>query len=269
LHLLYSRFIYKFLFDIGAVPGPEPYVKRRSHGIVLGADGNKMSKSFGNVINPDDVIKRIGADALRVYEMFMGPFEQMVAWSDEAASGCQRFLLKVMSLYKTKISATGGDDELLRKLNKTNSKVGSDIENLKFNTVVSTLMEFANAWQQSGGSLNREQATSYLKLLAPLAPFTAEEVWSELRNERDPVSIFLTSWPEVDQKYLVEDKVTVAVAVNGKVREQMSVDRSQISDEKIVLNEAKKLEKIKVWIEGKTIVKEFYIPGKMVNLVVK
>jgi len=270
LHLLYSRFIYKFLYDIGVVPGPEPYAKRRSHGIVLGADGNKMSKSFGNVINPEDVISRIGADALRVYEMFMGPFDQMVAWSDESASGCQRFLLKTMTLFKGKVSTDKKeDDNLSRKLNKTINKVGADIENFKFNTTISTMMEFVNFWQQSEEGLTKEQAKAFLKLLAPFAPFMAEEVWSWLKDEKEPISVFLTNWPKVEEKYLIEEEVNVAVAINGKVREQLTVKSDELRVKEEVIKKAKELEGMKKWLEGKEIVKEFYVPGRMINFVIK
>jgi len=268
LHLLYSRFIYKFLYDIGVVPGPEPYLKRRSHGIVLGADGNKMSKSFGNVINPDEVIEKIGVDALRIYEMFMGPFDQMVSWSDESASGCYRFLIRAESLFQTKIGDEG-NPELLGRLNRTVFKVGQDVENFKFNTAVSTMMEFINSWTQSQKPLSRDGAVMFLRVLAIFAPYLAEEIWSGLRKENDPVSIHLTLWPEVEEKYLVEETATMPVMVDGRVRDQLTITSYELQNQEEIIKMAKEREKIKKWLLGNEIIKEIYVPGKLVNLVVK
>lgn len=266
LHLLYSRFIYKFLWDIGAVPrisGSEPYAKRTSHGMVLGEGGIKMSKSKGNVINPDVVVKQYGADTLRVYEMFMGPFEQMIPWDTKGVVGVRRFLEKIYKLAQTKISEKESDKNLEKVLHKTIKKVGEDIEVLKFNTAVSSLMEFANAWQTSATGLNKKDLAEFLKILSPFAPHLAEELWllSGFKN-----LCCIQKWPKFNPKLIEDETILLIVQVNGKVRDKFEVKASisQKEAEKMVNNS----EKIKIWLEGKEIKKIIFIPGKLINIVI-
>ncbi|MBI2075012.1 MAG: leucine--tRNA ligase [Candidatus Levybacteria bacterium] len=247
LHLLYSRFVYKFLYDIGVVPTPEPYAKRRSHGIVLGPDGRKMSKSFGNVINPDDIAGKFGADTLRVYEMFMGPFDQTIAWSEESVEGCFRFLKRVWQLSLTKVSDSKTSAQLLTSLHKAIKKVGEDLENMKFNTAVAAMMEFINSWQADAQGLSKEDLEKFLLILAPFAPHVTEELWQRIKNNESGPSISSSgsreimnngenhnssfiihnsihsrSWPSYDPNLLVEGEITIAVQVNGKVRDSIN-----------------------------------------------
>lgn len=265
LHLLYSRFIYKFLFDIGVVPNPEPYLKRRSHGIVLGSDGRKMSKSFGNVISPDLIVEKYGADTLRIYEMFMGPFDQMVAWSEESLEGCYRFLGRVWRAFRGRINRNNISPLLLTKLHQTIKKVDEDLEDMKFNTIISSLMEFVNAWEKEG-SVNKENAEVFAKILAPFAPHLAEEVWHEVLGNKD--SIHLSSWPKYDAKLVLKDNVTIAVQVNGKVRGQIEVGVNISGKQDEVEKLAMVDQKISKYIEGKQIKKVIYIPGKILSFVV-
>jgi len=262
LHLLYSRFIYKFLFDIGVVPQSEPYQKRTTHGVVLAEDGRKMSKSFGNVINPDQIIKEYGADTLRIYEMFMGPFDQAIAWSIQGVKGVRRFLEKV---WKLTLNGGGGksSERVIRAIHKLNKKIDGDIEATKFNTLIAVFMEFANFWQENKKEVSKDIIERFLILLAPMAPHIAEELWQNLGHKK---SIFLEKWPEYDPKLVREGIVTLIVQVNGKVRDKIEVE-ADISEEK-----AKELafsqKKIKNWIEGKEIEKVIFVPGKLINIVV-
>src|SRR3989344_9324597 len=304
LHLLYSRFIYKFLYDIGMVPNSEPYKKRRSHGVVLGSDGRKMSKSFGNVINPDTIIEKYGADTLRLYEMFMGQFDHTVTWSQASLEGCFRFINRLARAFNNKVSDEKTPKKLLTKLHQTIKKTEEDLEELKFNTIVASFMEFLNLWEEEG-SLNKEDAKKLCLIIAPFAPHLAEEVfqryfagneerknnktkklkntkkignWKSLDFTRDgelvePLeignfySIHLQSWPSYDQKLIVEDSVTIAVQVNGKLRSTLNI-KTQISNDKSeVIKLAKADEKVKKWIEGKDIKKEIFVAGKLINLV--
>ncbi len=266
LHLLYSRFIFKFLWDIGAVPksiGPEPYKKRTSHGMVLGERGIKMSKSKGNVINPDAVVKQYGADTLRVYEMFMGPFDQMIPWDAKGVVGAKRFLEKIYNLSQKKgISATS-DEKLKKLLHKTIKKVSEDIELMKFNTAVSSMMEFANAWNVSKNGLDKKDLEDFLKILSPFAPHLAEELWN--------VSGFKglccqQKWPKYEPKLIEEEKILLIVQINGKVRDKITANAglSQKEAEKIVL----KSDKIKQLLEDKEIKKIVFVPNKLVNIVI-
>jgi leucyl-tRNA synthetase len=268
LHLLYSRFIYKFLFDLGVVPGPEPYAKRRSHGIVLGPDGRKMSKSFGNVINPDEIVKQYGSDALRLYEMFMGPFEQSVNWSDSSLQGCYRFLTRVNRLALKNVSKEATPRALEVALQAATKKVGEDIEALKFNTAVAILMEFINGWENN--NLNSKDANNFLRLLAPFAPHLAEELWHKLlispdRGADSRGSIHLLSWPVYDPELLKQDRVFVVVQVNGKLRDRFEVEAS--ADEQSVAAVAKACPKVRKYLTAAPS-KIIYVPGKLINFVV-
>lgn len=277
LHLLYSRFIYKFLWDIGVVPktlGSEPYKKRTSHGIILGEGGIKMSKSKGNVINPETVINKYGADTLRIYEMFMGPFQEAIAWDEKGVKGVRRFLDKVWNLFvekveektKKKNSTIGGKkskSKVETLLHKTIKKVGEDIENLRFNTAVSALMVLVNEMIVSKENLKKAHLKDLLLLLAPFAPHLAEELWRKLGYRK---SIHLQLWPKYNQKLIQEENFTLIVQINGKVRDKLEIEANISSEDikKIALSS----EKIKKWIKDKEIKKTIVIPKKLINIVV-
>ncbi len=264
LHLLYSRFVYKFLYDIKAVPTPEPYAKRRSHGMVLASDGRKMSKSFGNVINPDKVVEKYGADSLRLYEMFMGPFEQAINWSIEGLEGCYRFLKRVWALFQNerKFGKTTSK-ELVQKMHYTIKKVGDDLENMKFNTAVSTMMEFINLWSEKDNILSKKDAENFLKILASFTPHVCEELWAKLGHK---TSIFKEKWPKYDEKLIKKQTFELVIQINGKVRSKIEVS-ADISED-----EAKKLalsnDRVKNWLKGQTPKKIIFVKGKLINIVV-
>jgi leucyl-tRNA synthetase len=266
LHLLYSRFIFKFLWDIKAVPtsiGPEPYKKRTSHGMVLGEGGIKMSKSKGNVINPDTIVKQYGADTLRLYEMFMGPFEQMIPWDTKGVVGCRRFIEKIYNLViKGGISAKANEN-LKKLLHKTIKKVSEDIELMKFNTAISSMMEFINAWQISKEGLDKKDLADFLKILSPFAPHLAEELWANLGFKE---MCCLQKWPKYDEKFIEEEIILLIVQINGKVRDKIEMKSgiSQKDTEKIVF----KSKKIKVLIGKSEIKKIIFVPNKLINIVV-
>jgi len=264
LHLLYSRFVYKFLYDIGVAPTIEPYAKRRSHGMVLAPDGRKMSKSFGNVINPDEVVKKYGADSLRLYEMFMGPFEQAINWSTEGLEGCYRFLKRVWNLFQVedKIGKTTNKD-LAQKLHYTIKKIGDDLENMKFNTAVAGMMEFVNLWNEKNNALSKKDAEDFLKILAPFAPHICEELWSKLSHK---TSIFKENWPKYDEKLIKKQTFELVIQINGKVRDkvEVNIDISEDDAKKIVLER----EKIKNWLKGQAPKKVIFITGRLVNMVI-
>ncbi len=266
LHLLYSRFIFKFLWDIGAVPkaiGSEPYKKRTSHGIILGEGGIKMSKSKGNVVNPDDVVRQYGADSLRIYEMFMGPFEQMIPWDAKGIIGSRRFLEKIYILAQGKSDAKISDIGLKTLLNKTVKKISEDIDLMKFNTSISALMEFANAWNSSEAGLDKRDTQKFLTILSPFAPHLAEELWSVLKYKK---LCSQQDWPSVDESLIKEEKVLMIVSINGKVRDKIEVKSglSQKQAEQLVLES----EKVKAWIDGKEIKKIIFVPDKLINIVI-
>ena len=263
LHLLYSRFIYKFLYDIGTAPSLEPYQKRTCHGIVLAEDNRKMSKSFGNVINPDDIVREYGADTLRLYEMFMGPFDQAIAWSTNGMKGCYRFLEKTWKLVSGSGSARESGQEIINALHKLNKKVDEDLESAKFNTIIAAFMEFINLCQENKEKVGRDVAERFLVLLSPFAPHTAEELWQELGHEE---SIFQQKWPEAEAEFLKEESITLIIQVNGRVRDKVAV-RADVLEK-----EAKELaisrEKVKNWISGKKIKKIIFVPGRLINIVI-
>jgi len=267
LHLLYSRFIFKFLWDIKAVPtivGPEPYKKRTSHGMVLGEGGIKMSKSKGNVINPDIIVKQYGADTLRLYEMFMGPFEQMIPWDTKGVVGCRRFIEKVFKLSNFhKLSNNSVNVELKRFLHKAIKKVSEDIELMKFNTAISSMMEFINAWQVSKEGLERRDLADFLKILSPFTPHLAEELWSEAGFKE---MCCQQKWPKYDEKLIEEKNIILIIQINGKIRDKMEVKSgiTQKEAEKIVL----KSEKIKNFIGKNEIKKIIFVPNKLINIVI-
>jgi leucyl-tRNA synthetase len=260
LHLLYSRFWNKFLFDIGAVPVSEPYKKRTSHGIILAADGVKMSKSLGNVVNPDGVIETFGADTLRLYEMFMGPFDQMVSWNTDSIVGPRRFLEKVWRC-REKTQKGISDPGLDSSLQRTIKKVASDIESMQFNTAVSTMMIFANEMDKAA-AIPVDIYEMFLKILAPFAPHVVEELWNMLGHD---ASIHLESWPKADESKMMSGMATYAVQVNGKLRAEFEAPQD-ISEE-----QAKTLalghDSVKKWLIGMEVKKIVFIKGKLVNIV--
>ncbi|MFH0776203.1 MAG: leucine--tRNA ligase, partial [Patescibacteria group bacterium] len=259
LHLLYSRFWHQFLFDQKLVPTPEPYAKRISHGMILGPDGEKMSKSRGNVVNPDEIVANFGADTLRLYEMFIGPFDQAAAWSTGGVAGVRKFLEKVWRLFE-KIKDKENPD-LEKTLHKTIQKVSSDIAQKHFNTAISALMIFVN--EATAVGLAQKLAEDFLRILAPFAPHLAEELWEKLGHKN---SIHLETWPTFDPALVKDETITLAVSVNGKLRDTISVPAEISKDDAIAV--AKSSEKIQKWLEGKAIRKEIFVPGKMVNFVV-
>lgn len=264
LHLLYARFWHKVLHELGIVSHKEPFQKLTNQGLILAEDGLKMSKSLGNVINPDEVIAEYGADAMRMYEMFMGPLEMAKPWSTKGTSGVRRFLDKVWRLYTQKEIASAAEPEkLLRILHQTIKKVGEDIEGLSFNTAISQMMIFINEAQEYE-TLPRDAAGVFLKLLAPFAPHLTEELWQQMGNTD---SIHQETWPVYDEKYLVEDNVIVIFSVNGKKRGEATAAKniSKEALETLALNN----ENVKKYTEGNEIVKIIVVPGKMVNVVVK
>jgi leucyl-tRNA synthetase len=264
LHLLYSRFIYQFLWDLGVLPKeiPEPYFKRISHGVILGPDNQRMSKSKGNVIVPEAVADIYGVDVIRMYLMFMGPFDGVMAWNEKTLMGVKRFLDRFNNFVVSQIS-NGTDSSQKSKviINKTILAVEQDYENFGFNTVVAKLMEALNSLD----SVGKDDLKILVQLLSPLAPYTSEELWHELL-ETD--SVHVSSWPVADEKYLKSDKVSLPVAVNGKLREVLEVATDRVNDKEYLLSLIKDNEKIQKWLEGKEITKEILVPGKMLNLVV-
>ena len=262
LHLLYSRFWAKFLYDIDVIGCKEPYKKRTAHGMILGENGEKMSKSRGNVVNPDDVIAEYGADTLRLYEMFIGDFEKAAPWNPASIRGCKRFLDRVSSLPEI-AKGNGVTEKLESSLHKLIKKVTNDIDTMKFNTAIAAMMAFINDVYEYGSLTNDELAT-FIKLLNPFAPHLTEEMWSNMNGEG---FLSLAKWPEYDEAKTVENSVEIAVQINGKLRSTIVISKSATKEEAI--EAAKSDAKVSEGINGKTIVKEIYVPGKIVNIVVK
>lgn len=263
LHLLYSRFWHKFLYDIGVVPTPEPYAKRTSHGMILGENGEKMSKSRGNVVNPDDIVRDYGADTLRLYEMFIGDFEKAAPWSQNSIKGCKRFLERVYGLTECLAPGDAYSPELEGAFHRTVKKVTEDIELLKFNTAIAAMMALLNEISDAG-KINRAELRTLLILLNPFAPHITEELWEQagfggMLNEQP--------WPTYDEEKCKSAQVEMAVQICGKVRARMTVDAQ--SSEESLLAAAKALPEIAPYLEGKSIVKEIVVKGKLVNLVAK
>ncbi len=263
LHLLYSRFIYKFLFDIGIVPQPEPYQKRTFHGIVLAEDGRKMSKSFGNVINPDDIVRQYGADTLRIYEMFIGPFGETIAWNTWGVKGAHRFLERVWKLVLECAENKESGPGIIKAVHKLNKKINEDLEITKFNTAIAAFMKFVNFAQENKKEIGKEVIERFLILLSPFAPHISEELWQKLGNKK---SIFFEKWPKYNPELIKEEIITLVIQVNGRVRDKIEAEAG-ISEEK-----AKELtlsrEKVKKWIEEKEIKKVIFVSGKLINIVI-
>ena len=262
LHLLYSRFWHKFLYDIGVVPTKEPYNKRTSHGMILGSDHQKMSKSRGNVINPDDIIRDYGADTLRCYEMFMGDFSSMAIWSDEGVRGCRKYLERVFNLTDLVVEGEEYSKELEVVINQTIKKVSEDYENLKFNTAIAQLMTLLNE-MKSLGKITKKDFRTYITLLNPVAPHMTEELWEMMAYEGE---LNQTSWPSYDEDKLSFDSFEMPVQINGKVRGKVIMDKDASKEDAI--KSAQEDNNIKSYIEGKEIRKIIYVPGKILNIVV-
>lgn len=265
-HLLYARFWHKFLFDIGVVSSKEPFQKLVHVGLINGEDGRKMSKRFGNVVNPDDVINEYGADALRVFEMFMGPFTQNIAWSTAGVIGTYKFLDKVWKLQeKVEDQETISTKEVKILLNQTIKKVGEDIENFRFNTAISALMILTNKLE-TGTKISLSDYKNLLLLLCPFAPHVSEELWQIMGAKQ---SIFLEKWPKYQDSLLISETVTIAVQVNGKTRGTVDVASAKIDDQKTVEETVSKNEKLAKYLSESSIQKVIYVRGKIINFVVK
>ena len=264
LHLLYSRFWHKFLYDIGVVPTKEPYAKRTSHGMILGENGEKMSKSRGNVVNPDEIVDQYGADTLRLYEMFIGDFEKSAPWSQAGIKGCRRFVERYWNLQSILSEEKGIRAALESSFHKTIKKVDEDIENLKFNTAIAALMSLINEVYDSG-SITRDELAVFSILLNPFAPHVTEEVWQACALGEGMVA--QQQWPAYDESKCKDDVIEIAVQVNGKVRARLSVDAEITAEAAIAA--AKAEPKIAAEIEGKRLIKEIYVPKKLVNIVAK
>ena len=261
LHLLYSRFWHKFLYDQGIVPTKEPYQRRTSHGMILGENGEKMSKSRGNVVNPDDIVQAYGADTLRTYEMFIGAFDLSASWSEDGVKGCRRFLERVWKLQTIMTDEEGYSADMETKMHQTIKKVSQDFESLKYNTAIAAMMALINDFYKKNAVTKGEYKT-LITLLNPVAPHITEELWQIIGGEG---RVYETAWPEYDEAKTVESTVEIAVQINGKTRATMMIGKDDAKDD--VLAKAK--ENIADKLEGKNIIKEIYVPGRIVNIVAK
>lgn len=267
LHLLYSRFIYKFLYDLGVVPTDESYDRRMSHGVILGPDNQRMSKSRGNVIVPETVSDKYGVDVVRMYMMFMGPFEATMAWNENTLMGVKRFLERFERFVLANLPGEEASNREVQVIvNKLIKGVSEDLEGFGFNTAIAKMMEALNKLSEDKYLVSKNVIEKLLKLIAPFAPYLAEELWSKLGNTG---SVHVQSWPEVETEYLIDEMITIIVSVNGKPRSRFELGREFVGNKDFVVGEAKKLEDMKKWLERKEIVREVYVPGKMVNLVVR
>jgi leucyl-tRNA synthetase len=269
LHLLYARFWHHVLHDLGHVSTREPFQKLFNQGMILGEDGLKMSKSRGNVINPDEVVDKYGADSMRLYEMFMGPLDKAKPWQTKGLQGCSRFINKLWhKAYSSEglsscINLDTANTETIKLLHQTIKKVGADIENLRFNTAISQMMIFTNHLVTLN-VINKDVLTIFTQLLAPFIPHTAEELWQLLGNEN---SITFEPWPEYDEELVKENIISIAIQVNGKLRTNIEIDAN--TEEGDVLQLAKENDRIDNYIGGKELIKEIYVPGRLINFVVK
>jgi len=261
-HLIYSRFWHKFLYDLGVVPCDEPYAKRTAQGLILGPDGEKMSKSKGNVVDPNDVVDEYGADVLRVYTLFMGDYTAAAPWSENGVKGCKRFLDRVAGLTDL-LSGKGETPALAKSFHKTVKKVTEDIESMKFNTAIAAMMSLINEIYEAG-SLTRDELGVFVRLLCPFAPHLCEEIWESLGEKK---LCSLSPWPEYDESKTVDNTVEVAVQVNGKLRATVELPMNCPAPEAIA--KAKADERVLPFIEGKTVIKEISVPNRIVNIVVK
>ena len=260
LHLLYSRFWHKFLYDQGVVPCKEPYQKRTSHGMILGSNGEKMSKSRGNVVNPDEIVEDFGADTLRTYEMFIGAFDLSASWSDDGVKGCRRFLDRVWKLQDILVDGDTYSADMETKMHQTIKKVSNDFENLKFNTAIAAMMALINDFYKKN-AVNKAEYTTLITLLNPVAPHITEELWSVLGNEG---RVYQTAWPTYDEAKTVESTIEIAVQINGKMKATIKVAADVDKDSAIAAAKEALGDKL-----SGNIIKEIYVPGKIVNIVAK
>jgi len=263
LHLLYSRFWHKFLYDIGVVPTKEPYQKRTSHGMILGENGEKMSKSRGNVVNPDDIVDTYGADTMRLYEMFLGDFEKAAPWSSSSIKGCRRFLDRVWELSEKLTDGDAFSAANESALHKTIRKVTDDIESMKFNTAIAALMSLLNVFADNG--CNKAEYAAFLTMLNPFAPHMTEELWASLELGKGYLS--LAAWPTYDESKTVDAEVEIAVQINGKLKTVLKIAAD--ADEEAAKAAALADEKVAAAIEGKDVKKVIVIKGKIINIVAK
>lgn len=261
LHLLYSRFWHKFLYDIGKVPTKEPYAKRTSHGMILGGNGEKMSKSKGNVVNPDEIVAEFGADSFRTYEMFIGPFDQSTPWSMESLRGCSKFLDRVWNLQSLLVDGDNYSSDFDKMINKAIKKISQDFEEMKFNTAVATLMTMVNEFYRLK-RINKSEFNTFLILLNPIAPHITEELYSLIGNKK---TISQSSWPIYDEAKTIDDEIELPIQVNGKLKGTIKILKN--SDEEIIKKAVH--EKIDKLLDGKNIIKEIYVQNKIYNIVVK
>ncbi len=263
LHLLYSRFWHKFLYDQGLVSTPEPYAKRTSHGMILGENGEKMSKSRGNVVNPDEIVGEYGADTLRTYEMFIGAFDLSAAWSNEGVKGCRRFMDRVWKLKDAVTGEEGYRAGLETKMHQTIKKVSMDYESMKYNTAIAAMMSLVNEFYKQG-SVTKGEFKTLLLLLNPVAPHITEELWQAIGEKG---RVYQQTWPVYDEQKTIEDMVEIAVQINGKVKANLNIALDEKQEE--VQPKAMELPVIKAALEGRTVVKVIYVPGRILNIVVK
>jgi leucyl-tRNA synthetase len=267
LHLLYSRFVFKFLYDIGAVPkevGSEPYKKRTAQGMILGEGGIKMSKSKGNVVNPDIYVNQYGADTVRVYEMFMGPFDQAIAWDDKGVNGVYRFLNRVWDLIDKADKKAKDSADVLRVLHQSIEKVGEDIETMHFNTAISQLMILTNVLDKEN-KISLKTLEKFALILSPFAPHIAEELWGKLGHKK---SLAYEKWPDYDKKLLKVETISIGIQVNGKLRDEIQLPYDTEASKKIE-EQVLAMEKVKKHIEAKEVVKFIHIKNRIISIVVK
>ena len=262
-HLIYSRFWYKFLYDLGEVPVPEPYAKRTAQGLILGPDGDKMSKSKGNVVDPCEVVEQYGADVLRTYVLFMGDYEKAAPWSETGVRGCKRSIDRVWGMLDILTDGDSYSPELESAMHKVVKKVSSDIENMKYNTAIAAMMSLVNDIYAKG-SVNRAELKTFITLLNPFAPHITEEMWQVMGLDG---MLNQTEWPTYDESKCVDNEIEIAVQINGKVRDRLVISADADSDE--VIAAAKSLDKIAEAVSGKQIIKELYVKGRLINIVVK
>ncbi len=260
LHLLYSRFWHKFLYDEKVVPCPEPYQKRTSHGMILGSNGEKMSKSRGNVVNPDEIVMDYGADTLRTYEMFIGAFDLSASWSEDGVKGCRRFLERVWKLQDILVDGDAYSKDMETKMHQTIKKVSTDFENLKYNTAIAAMMSLVNDFYKKN-EVNKEEFRILLTLLNPVAPHITEELWNRIGMEG---RVYQTTWPEYEEAKTVESTVEIAVQINGKIRATINIPKDMDKDAAIAAGKEALGDKL-----TGTIVKEIYVPGRIINIVAK
>jgi leucyl-tRNA synthetase len=283
LHLLYSRFFTKFLRDEGILKFDEPFLKMRHQGMILGPDGKKMSKSKGNVINPDEVIEKFGADTLRLYEMFMGPLEADKPWSVSAVAGTYRFLTRVQNLISEAMAAPASlksesGNSTQRKLHQVIKKVESDIPKLKFNTAIAALMELVNVWESNRQSLAPDDIYDLILILAPFAPFMTEELAHQYfsdrlqptqAQEKGQASVHQAIWPSYQPELALETEINLPVQVNGKLRATLTISPGQAEDKDQVVKLAQAHPNLEKWVSAQTVAKVIYVPAKVLNFVVR